>query len=264
MPRLVTGLVIALGCHILLLMVPIHSRQETQLQLPTPGGIAVGFGRITPTPPEKPEKPEKKIRDVPPPPIPILPLQERIEVPKPKPKPRPKPKRKLLPPKETKKKRPPTVSHTPVPVKTETQKVPSPVPLPSRPSPLPSKTPSVIGKETHQSPVTSDLKAQVVAKNKPSPPVTQAYPANDGNPPPKYPTLARRRGWEGTVLLSVWVSESGSVNNILILQSSGYPLLDKTALKAVARYRFVPGRKGDHPMAMRVQVPVDFRLKDIK
>jgi len=40
--------------------------------------------------------------------------------------------------------------------------------------------------------------------------------------------------------------------------------LDKTALKAVARYRFVPGRKGDHPMAMRVQVPVDFRLKDIK
>ncbi|MEA3231792.1 MAG: energy transducer TonB, partial [Thermodesulfobacteriota bacterium] len=81
-------------------------------------------------------------------------------------------------------------------------------------------------------------------------------------PPPQYPVLARRRGWQGTVHLSVLVLANGRVGDITIEKSSGYPLLDKTALKAVTRYRFVPGRQGNQPVAMRVQMPVHFRLQD--
>lgn len=275
MQRLLAGFVIALGCHVLLLMVPIRHHQANQSHHPRSDGITVGFSRIEPI------TPQNEVKFIPLPPEPILPLKERIEKKQPKIITPPKPKRKSIPKSRPPKKKPaPPVSmpkHRPATAKAEAPQLPKMKPSPLPPKDEQRKPPRVeqpespdrviqsnTGKETRLSPATAAAPVQMTAKHKPSPQVSRAYPENKGNPPPKYPVLARRRGWQGTVKLSVLVLENGKVGDITIAKSSGYPLLDETALKAVARYRFVPGRQGDQPVTMRVEVPVHFRLKDIK
>ena len=93
--------------------------------------------------------------------------------------------------------------------------------------------------------------------------VYQAVPIYQSNQPPEYPGLARRRGWEGTVLLEVDVSEGGLVKSVRVNTTSSYGLLDNAALDAVKNWRFQPGTKGGKPVAMKVLVPVHFILKDI-
>lgn len=79
-----------------------------------------------------------------------------------------------------------------------------------------------------------------------------------GNPPPRYPSLARRRGEEGQVLLRLTVNATGRVEAASVARSSGYALLDQEAQRTVARWRFQP------PQAERMvaQVPITFRLRD--
>jgi len=87
-------------------------------------------------------------------------------------------------------------------------------------------------------------------------------PAYRLNRPPRYPRLARRRGWEGRVLLEVEVLQDGTVADVVVSETSGYAVLDAAAAKAVRGWRFEPGIRFGRPVAMRVTVPVRFRLKD--
>ncbi len=48
-----------------------------------------------------------------------------------------------------------------------------------------------------------------------------------------YPTIARQRGWQGHVQIRFRVQPDGKLTNIYIARSSGYRLLDKSALKAL-------------------------------
>jgi protein TonB len=82
------------------------------------------------------------------------------------------------------------------------------------------------------------------------------------NPPPPYPVTARRRGWEGKVLLQVEVSADGDVRNVGIEKSSGYTCLDEAARKAVYRWRFKPALRNGRPVPGQVKVPIHFNLKD--
>ena len=88
----------------------------------------------------------------------------------------------------------------------------------------------------------------------------EATPDYDRNPPPEYPRRARQLGFEGTVLLQVWVNPAGGVDQAKIAASSGYAMLDDSALSAVKKWRFKPARRGGQPVAALVQVPVRFRL----
>ncbi|NIQ92835.1 MAG: energy transducer TonB [Desulfuromonadales bacterium] len=90
---------------------------------------------------------------------------------------------------------------------------------------------------------------------------TRARPVSTGNPSPHYPLLALRRGWEGEVVLRVRVNSSGSVERIRVHTSSGYALLDDSAVDAVRFWRFRPARNGREPVAAVVRVPVLFRLQ---
>ncbi len=90
---------------------------------------------------------------------------------------------------------------------------------------------------------------------------TEAIPLYKVNPPPEYPRIARRRGFQGTVMLSVLVNVSGKVENVWVFTSSGYRLLDNAALKAVRSWIFAPGRIGERNAEMWVTVPVRFELK---
>lgn len=89
----------------------------------------------------------------------------------------------------------------------------------------------------------------------------EAFPLYKTNPIPKYPRVARRRGYQGTVVLSVFVNENGYVTNLWVFTSSGYRLLDNAAVKAVRNWDFEPGKKGTKKVAMWVKVPIRFRLK---
>lgn len=91
--------------------------------------------------------------------------------------------------------------------------------------------------------------------------VVKAVPVYADNPKPPYPNLARKRGWQGTVVLAVLVSAGGDVAQAAIQNSSGYELLDKIALKTVRRWRFLPGTMGGVVREMEVLVPVHFRLQ---
>ncbi len=80
------------------------------------------------------------------------------------------------------------------------------------------------------------------------------------NPLPHYPTLARRRGIEGTVTLEVRVNAAGLPEQVVLARSSGSALLDSAALEAVRRWRFRPARRAGEPVEGEVTVPITFRL----
>lgn len=82
-----------------------------------------------------------------------------------------------------------------------------------------------------------------------------------GNPPPRYPAVARRRGYEGRVVLRVVVDANGAVEAIEVAESSGHRILDRAALRTVRAWRFVPARRDGAPVAASVAVPVRFTLR---
>ncbi|NLD37741.1 MAG: energy transducer TonB [Desulfatiglans sp.] len=91
--------------------------------------------------------------------------------------------------------------------------------------------------------------------------IFEAEPLYRVNPEPPYPKMARKRGYQGKVLLSVLVNKEGRVDNLWVFESSGYNILDNAALEAVKDWLFEPGRQGDNPVEMWVQVPVKFEIK---
>ncbi|MDO9515572.1 MAG: energy transducer TonB [Syntrophales bacterium] len=88
-----------------------------------------------------------------------------------------------------------------------------------------------------------------------------AIPCYKNNPPPKYPEIARRRGYEGEVLLSVMVSVDGTVAALKVKESSGHPILDRAAMKTVAAWEFEPARRMGTPVPLSVDIPVRFVLR---
>ncbi|BCL74617.1 hypothetical protein JHS3_03530 [Jeongeupia sp. HS-3] len=80
------------------------------------------------------------------------------------------------------------------------------------------------------------------------------------NPAPDYPPMAMSQGWEGKVLLRVFVLANGSADRIEIKQSSGRKMLDDAAIKAVKRWVFVPSKRGGTPLDGWAVVPIEFKL----
>ena len=91
--------------------------------------------------------------------------------------------------------------------------------------------------------------------------VTEAVPLYKVNPPPEYPRLARKRGYQGTVVLEVLVDRNGRVGDLRLFTSSGHSILDRKAMASVKGWLFEPGMKGDKKLDMWVRVPVRFELK---
>lgn len=82
------------------------------------------------------------------------------------------------------------------------------------------------------------------------------------NPKPPYPPLSRRLGEAGTVHLDVLVNPDGSVAQLVLAKSSGYPRLDRSAIETVqSSWKFEPAREGGKPVAAWVSVPIQFTLR---
>jgi len=88
-----------------------------------------------------------------------------------------------------------------------------------------------------------------------------ARPRYAENPKPTYPQEAREKGHQGEVVLRVEVLANGQVGQIEIKKSSGYELLDYSALTTVKQWRFIPAKKGEASIPLWVNIPIKFQLQ---
>jgi periplasmic protein TonB len=70
-----------------------------------------------------------------------------------------------------------------------------------------------------------------------------------GNSPPPYPASARRTGIQGEVRLDVHVGADGQVLDVRLRNSSGSPVLDRSAMNTVRSWRFEPATIDGNPVA---------------
>jgi len=77
---------------------------------------------------------------------------------------------------------------------------------------------------------------------------------------PRYPLTARRQEQEGVVKLQAWIKSSGRVDRVEILISSGYPVLDRAALKAVKKARFKAAEMDSKAVEGSVTISIRFQL----
>ncbi|MCL1825512.1 MAG: energy transducer TonB [Betaproteobacteria bacterium] len=82
------------------------------------------------------------------------------------------------------------------------------------------------------------------------------------NPKPEYPSRSRRLREQGLVKLRVHVTAEGYADEVTLHTSSGFDLLDKSALDTVRRWRFRPAQRAGTPVEGRVIVPLRFELQD--
>lgn len=87
-----------------------------------------------------------------------------------------------------------------------------------------------------------------------------AYPLYKKNAPPAYPEIARMRGYEGIVLVFAEILPDGRVGNMKIHKSSGYAILDQSAIEAVKPWKFEPAKKSGNPFTVWVELPIKFIL----
>jgi len=92
--------------------------------------------------------------------------------------------------------------------------------------------------------------------------ISTAVPKYRENAHPRYPMLARSRGEEGVVVITAEVLANGRVGKLGIRRTSGYRLLDKSALEAVKNWKFEPARKMGIPVTAWVEIPIRFALRD--
>lgn len=83
--------------------------------------------------------------------------------------------------------------------------------------------------------------------------------------PPKlsYPPLARRRGQEGRVILTIIVDPEGKVRHAKVDKSSGHAILDEAAITAVQAARFNPAKNlAGAAIPSSYKLPFNFKLSD--
>jgi protein TonB len=152
----------------------------------------------------------------------------------------------------------------PRPVVKPVIKQPDPPPVLAAPVEAPSPSPVLVAPPPPEpAPPPPPAAAPVIAVAPPLVVVTPPIFTADylENPPPAYPSMSRRLGEQGRVILRVLVNAGGSADEIQIRDSSGHARLDRAARDTVRRWRFVPAKRGDVPVSAWVLIPISFRLE---
>ncbi len=121
------------------------------------------------------------------------------------------------------------------------------------------KKPSATAPSLQSKPVVAKQPVNAAAPSTPRA-IVKAKPIYHKNPKPAYPAIAKRRNWQGTTILLVNVSKQGEVKQVSIQKSSGYDMLDKSALSSIKGWHFLPGTENGRPVPMEVLIPVHFKL----
>ena len=80
------------------------------------------------------------------------------------------------------------------------------------------------------------------------------------NPHPTYPLIARKKGWEGRVIIKAKIDREGNVSEIKVLESSGFKVLDNASLETLKKWKFTPAKIGNKFVADTVNIPVKFLI----
>jgi TonB family protein len=75
------------------------------------------------------------------------------------------------------------------------------------------------------------------------------------SPQPRYPYEARLNRWEATLSLELVVRSDGTVRDAKVVQTSGHPVLDRSAVDAFLQWRFKVG------IADQIRIPVTYSLR---
>ncbi len=241
---------LSLGLHLLLLMIP-NSDQPPQGKrvsyvqiglVPAPA-LTAPTGKSTPAPTPAPNKSTPRA------------TPERPPSPSPQPKqrhPQAVPSKTPPPTQSPRQTSPATTKPAPVPVQEAHTLASLP---PQATKSVPSKAPE---KASQHATAAAGTAPGSPARQKP---LTLAVPRYDVSPQPRYPRLAQKRGWEGETLLRVQVGIHGESLEVELEKSSGHKILDDSAIEAVRKWRFQPGRRGLLPVETEVLVPVRFALR---
>jgi protein TonB len=79
-------------------------------------------------------------------------------------------------------------------------------------------------------------------------------------PQPVYPSISRRLGESGTVLLRILISERGLPEQVTVQKSSGFANLDEAGRQAALRAQFKPLFENGKAVPVFVIVPLNFQL----
>jgi protein TonB len=156
---------------------------------------------------------------------------------------------------------------------------PHPRPRPAHPAPRPAPkpveiaTPEPAPAATAPAPAPQPAEPPVAAPAPEAPPAPAAraapakieLPSSNANylqnPKPPYPSISKRLGEQGTVVVRVLIGADGLPQKAELKQSSGFDRLDRVALETVMKWRYVPGKRGGIAQAMWVNVPINFLLQ---
>jgi protein TonB len=130
--------------------------------------------------------------------------------------------------------------------------------IPDSPAPVPAAAPS------RPTPTATASKAQE-AQATPSPATTPGVArgiAIADLPTPRYPPLSVRAGEEGTVILEIEIAADGTVGEVRVIQSPGFPRLERAAIDAVRRARFDPAMRDGKAVGDRITKEFRFVLRD--
>lgn len=77
-----------------------------------------------------------------------------------------------------------------------------------------------------------------------------------------YPEFARRKGWQGIVVISLSLNESGQFKDIQVNASSGFDILDNTAVEAMHKLNAIEVKQ-EFKLAFNtiLEIPIHFKLQ---
>lgn len=80
--------------------------------------------------------------------------------------------------------------------------------------------------------------------------------------PFEYPPDAWRRGVGGEVVVRIRITETGRVDSVLLVKSSGHASLDSAAVAGALKLRYRPARQAEQAVAVWGTLPVRFPLPE--
>lgn len=149
---------------------------------------------------------------------------------------------------------PEPVAPAPAPPKAQaSEAVPPPVVPPASPAPRAQEAPtiSIGGANSDTSTILSATGPYVT-------PATLDSKYNNRNP--RYPDAAVAQAQEGAVVLLIHVSNDGLVSGADVLQSSGYRLLDESAVNAALSWHFLPAVRDGQTVPFDLPFRMVFQL----
>jgi protein TonB len=150
-------------------------------------------------------------------------------------------------PKEESKKKLEEKPPTPAPLAKQTEAPPKPAEAKSETQPQSAAVAPTSAGGVSGTPIQTDIgKLEVLYQ-----PDADAY----------YTSFSKRSGEQGTVIVRLIIDQNGTVEDVVLLQSSTFPRLDRSASEIGRRYRFKPYLVNGSPQRISTNLLIKFNLK---